>query len=439
MIDKIIKNYQNKSFLIAYSGGLDSTVLLYQLLKIKKNNIQIRAIHINHNIHSLSQQWTEHCQKICVKNQIPLIIEYLQPHKNMNNLEERLRIQRYNIFYKNLLKNEILLTGHHINDQCETFILSLKRGSGPTGLSCMSFQTSLGNNIIIRPFLNITKKELELWAKKHQLKWIEDISNLQIHYDRNFIRHNVMPILEKKWPYFIQNCLRTINICQKETKLLNYFLHKKIYNLIIFNDCLNIKTFKNMQKDMCTALIRYWLSLKKIKLPSYKSIQYIYDQIIFSRQDANPRIVLKKNEIRRYKETLYFLKIQPSVQNTILFWHNHNIKLKLPNNLGYLEKNKYGNKLPAPHKNELINIRFQYEGKIFILGRHKKRQIKKIWQENNIPPWLRNQIPLLFYNNIFIAALGIFIVNCNMTYRDDWMLSWNNHVKLPNNYLFSFF
>ncbi|WP_367889640.1 tRNA lysidine(34) synthetase TilS [Buchnera aphidicola] len=401
--------------------------------------MQIRAIHINHNLNPLSIKWTKHCQKICVTNQIPLIIENIQIKNIISNIEEKLRIQRYNIFYKNLLHNEILLTGHHVNDQCETFILSLKRGSGPTGLSCMSVKTSLGRKTIIRPFLNVTKKELELWAKKNQLTWIEDISNFQINYDRNFIRKKIIPVFEQRWPYFINNCLRTIKICQKETKLLNYFLRKKIYYFIKFNDCLNIQKFKNMKEDMCTALIRYWLSFKKIKIPSYKSIQYIYKQMVFSRQDANPKIILKNYEIRRYQSSLYFVKTQPNIQNKLLFWHNPKKTLKLPNYLGYLKLSLYGgNQLPAPKNNELINIRFQYEGKILILGRDQKRQIKKIWQEKKIPPWLRNQIPLLFYNNLFIAAIGVFVINLDITDRNYWTVSWESHLELSHDNIFNF-
>jgi len=387
-----------------------------------------------------SKEWTEHCKTICIQNQIPLIIENINLNCNINNnIEEQLRIQRYNIIYKNLYDNEILLTGHHINDQCETFILFLKRGSGPTGLSSMSFDTQFGNKNIIRPFLNITKKKLELWAKSKKLKWIEDFSNHQIDYDRNFIRNKMLPILEKRWPFFVKNCFRTTMICQKETKLLNYFLHKKIVNFIKYDESLDISNFQHMKKDMCTALIRYWLTLKKIKIPSYKNIQNIYYQMIFCRNDANPKIIIKNHAIKRYKKVLYFIKIKPNIQNMLLFWHNKNKKLKLPNNLGYLIQNKNGIILPAPHTNELINIRFQHEGRISILGRNHTRKIKKIWQEKNIPPWLRNQIPLLFYNHTFIAALGVFIVKVKNTNRNNWIVSWFNNLEIPQDYKFSFY
>ncbi|WP_348769490.1 tRNA lysidine(34) synthetase TilS [Buchnera aphidicola] len=439
MIQNIIENYKNKLFLVAYSGGMDSTVLLHQLIKIKQKNrqISVRAIHINHNIHTNSTKWKVHCITFCKTYNIPLIVEEIDINIT-NNIEEQLRIRRYNLIYKHLLNDEILLTGHHLNDQCETFFLSLKRGSGPTGLSAMSVETSFGKTKIIRPFLNQTKKELKTWANLNNLTWIEDATNFNIHYDRNFIRHKILPILEKKWPFFLKNCFRTTKICNEETILKNIFLKEKIQKFIRFDEALNIKNFKNFQEEICKALIRYWISLKNIKIPSYKTIQRIYNEIIHNQENINLKIIIQKNEIRCYKKSLYFIKIKKNIQNMILFWHNTNYKLILPNNLGYIIKNnKKGINIPTPQNNELINIRFQYTGKILILGKKKQRNIKKIWQEYNIPPWLRNQTPLLFYNDELVSALGVFVVkkiikNIDESNKNEWNISWIS--SIPFNY-----
>ncbi|CAL4319390.1 tRNA lysidine(34) synthetase TilS [Buchnera aphidicola] len=444
LIKKIILKNKKNFFLIAYSGGIDSTVLLYKMIKIKKNypKIQIRAIHINHNIQSSSNQWEEHCIEVCQHSHVPLILEKINT-KFKKNVEEKLRIERYKIIFNHLMPDEILLTGHHLNDQCETLILSLKRGSGPTGLSGIYSERFFGQKKIVRPFLKIKKKELEQWANHKKIKWIEDFSNLNINYDRNFIRHKIIPILEKRWPFFLKNCSRTAMICSEETKLKNILLKEKIKNFINCDTSLNFSFFKNMKKEICTALIRYWISLKNIKMPSYKLIECIYNEIIFSKTDANPKIIIKKNEIRRYKNSLYFIKTQKNINNRLIFWHNQNKKLFLPNNLGYLIQNNKGFVLPAPKKNELINIRFQFEGKILIIGREKRRKIKKIWQECNIPPWLRTQIPLLFYNNHFISAIGVFVINREMYSRETeiqkkWIISWISDIEINSNNLFLF-
>lgn len=443
LIHNIIKKYT--LFLIAYSGGMDSTVLLHKLLRIKQKNpkIKIRAIHINHNLHINSKKWEIHCFNTCKKYNIPLIIEKIDI-KITKNIEETLRVNRYNLIYKNLYNKEVLLTGHHLNDQCETFFLSLKRGSGPTGLSSMSFETNFGQTKIIRPFLEQTKNELKTWADLHQLTWIEDFTNFSIKYDRNFIRHKIIPILETKWPFFLQNCFRTTQICNEEVRLKNILLKEKIQKFLRFNECLNIENFKDLKEELCKGLIRYWIFLKNVKALSYKIIQRIYNEIIFSRKEANIKIIIKNNEIRRYKKSLYFVKIEKSIKNSIIFWHNTNNKLILPNNLGYIFKNKNeGINILKPKYNQLINIRFQHEGKILILGRQKRRNIKKIWQEYNIPPWLRNQIPLLFYDDQFISALGVFVINQKIKNIEknninQWNISWINDIQLNNYNNFSF-
>ncbi|QCI16945.1 tRNA lysidine(34) synthetase TilS [Buchnera aphidicola (Aphis helianthi)] len=443
MIQDIIKKYKYKLFLIAYSGGMDSTVLLYQLLKIKQINpkISIRAIHINHNIHSNSKKWQDHCYNTCKKYNIPLIIEKISVNV-IQNIEEQLRIKRYNLIYKHLFNNEILLTGHHLNDQCETLFLSLKRGSGPTGLSAMSNETIFGKTKIVRPFLTKTKKELKKWANLNNLIWIEDFTNFNTNYDRNFIRHNVLPILEKKWPFFLKNCFRTTKICKEETKLKNILLQEKIQKFLHFNESLNIKSFEDLKEEVCKALIRYWISLKNIKSPSYKTIQRIYNEIICSQKNINLKIIIQKNEIRCYKKSLYFIETKKNIKNMIVFWHDTNHKLILPNNLGYIIKNNTeGMNIPRPQNSELINIRFQCDGKILILGKHKQKYIKKIWQEYNIPPWLRNQIPLLFYNNQLVSALGVFVVNQNIKKenQNEWNISWINSIQLNyyDNFIFN--
>lgn len=444
LIKKIISQNKKKLFLVSYSGGIDSTVLLHKMIQIKKiyPKIKIRAIHINHNIHFSSNQWEQHCTKICQKYSVPLICKKINI-KFKKNTEEKLRIERYKIIYDNLMDNEILLTGHHLNDQCETLILSLKRGSGPTGLSGIHPERFFGQKKIVRPLLKISKKKIEEWALHKKIKWIEDFSNFNVNYDRNFIRHKVIPMLEKRWPFFLKNCFRTAKICNEETKLKNILLQEKIKNFINYDTSLDISCFINMKKEICKALIRYWISLKNIKMPSYKIIECIYNEIVYSKTDANPKIIIKKNEIRRYKNSLHFVKTQKKINDRLIFWHDKKKKLVLPNNLGYLIEHDQGLILPAPKKNEIINIRFQFEGKILIIGREKRRKIKKIWQECNIPPWLRTQIPLLFYDDYFISAIGVFVVNQKMynkktEIQKKWIISWISDIQINNSNVFIF-
>ncbi|WP_367673685.1 tRNA lysidine(34) synthetase TilS [Buchnera aphidicola] len=225
---------EKKHFLLGYSGGLDSTVLLHLLLKLKKKiNIYFRVIHINHQLNIDANSWSQHCKKECQKYNIPIIIKKVFIDVKKNNIEAESRFIRYQTIYKYLQPKEIILTAHNLNDQCETFLLALKRGSGPKGLSSMAIHKKNANIIHIRPLLNIDRTTIEKWAKKNKLKWIEDNSNSDTYYDRNFLRKKIIPILQERWPFFIENCVRSAKICSEQETALNYFsksiLKKKCY------------------------------------------------------------------------------------------------------------------------------------------------------------------------------------------------------------------
>ncbi|XBC43411.1 MAG: tRNA lysidine(34) synthetase TilS [Buchnera aphidicola (Meitanaphis flavogallis)] len=434
MIIKYIEKKINFPFLLAYSGGLDSTFLLYQLLKIKKIRPQLtfRAIHINHQLHEQSYQWSEHCKKTCEKNNISLIIKKIVINKKKIGIEAAARFQRYKAIQEEISPQEIILTAHNLNDQCETFLLALKRGSGITGLSGISYQrTFFKNNIIIRPLLNITRSEIKSWIIKKKISWIKDISNYDTIYDRNFLRHKILPLLTKRWPSFIKKCAKSAFILAQEKKILYSTLKKQLEKYLISNSILCIASFKNLELEMRNSLLRMWFKINNCTIPSYRIIHNIYYEIILSKPDSKAKIIIKNYEIRRYRQNLYLIKILPCIKHLILIWNKPWNALKLPNNLGYITKNKFGTILPYPKKNELINIRFQVSGHFLIQNCSKKKSISKIWKEHRIAPWNRNNIPLLFYNNNLISALGVFTVsqkernirNCT------WNISWINNIE----------
>lgn len=429
MIEEIKKILNKKKyFLLSYSGGLDSTVLLHLLLQLnKKINIYFRAIHVNHKLHIDSNSWSNHCKKECLKYNIPLIIENIHLNKK-NNIESEARSMRYQAIYKHVLSQEVILTAHNLNDQCETFLLAAKRGSGPKGLSSMGTYKNTDNIIHIRPLLNIDRDEIKSWAIANQLKWIEDHSNLDTYYDRNFLRKKIIPILKKRWPSFIKNCTRSAKLCYEQEKLLNYFSTPILKKNILPNGSLDISNITHLNYKIQNIILRNWIALHNVKMPSYKGLNIIHKEIINSRQDASPKINFKEYEIRRYKQEIHLIKpVMPSIKHIIISWHKPFTSLMLPNKLGYITKNKMGIKLPSPKKIELVNIRFQASGSFYIQGQNHKKKLKKIWQILNIPTWKRENIPLLFYNNHFISALGVFVINNFNTKRNHyWYLSWHN-------------
>lgn len=438
MIKNIVEKYKKNKFLIAFSGGVDSIVLLHKFIFLKKKNrkIKFRAIHINHAVQKESYNWSQFCKNVCKKQKVEITIKKI---KNIcfkkNGLEANLRKQRYKKIKEELKKDEILLTAHNLDDQCETFFLALKRGSGPTGLSSMPYKKKIGKNLHLRPFLEITKKKIIQWAIKNNLSWIEDPSNQDTKNDRNFIRKKIIPLFESRWYFFKNTCYRSIQLCAEEKKLLEITTKKQINKKINKDKSLNIHGFKNLKKSFINLILRYWISLHKKKKPSFKIMKQIYEKVILMPKKTNPVLLFNKYKICRYKYSIYIIeKKKKDNKNIILFWKNTNIPLILPNKLGLLKKNrsfsKAENRIPISDEEELtINIRFLVENqKIFYIKKNKKTTIKKFWNENNIPIWERTKIPFLYYNNKFIIALNYFSsFKKDKIKKNTWSICWEQN------------
>ncbi len=421
-----------KNFLVGFSGGLDSTVLLYKLNTFKKKkNINIRAIHINHNINYVSIKWEKHCKKICKKLKINLIIKKMYLRKEKSNIEHKARKKRYFFFHKNLLKNEILLTGHHKNDQCESILLSIKRGSGLKGLSGIKKYIKINKKIIIRPFLNIEKNKLIKYAKKHKLIWINDLNNYNNNYDRNFFRLLIIPKILKRWPYFLHNIERSANICYKQEILLNKLLKNKFKKILYKKKAINLKYLINYDKEEIFFLLRKWLETNNKKMLSNKLINLLWINILKLKNKNNKQLLnFKKYSIYIHKKIIFIVnKIKKITQKKFL-WDKKKYIFNLPNKLGYLfitkkkEKNNL-NLIRKPYKNEKIYIKFRIKKKIKLLN-NKKLSIKKIWQKYKVLPWERNTTPIIFYNKKAILSPNLFITKEG---QPNNLPSWNINIK----------
>jgi tRNA(Ile)-lysidine synthase len=306
--------------LIAYSGGIDSTVLLHQLALTHPRE-DLRAIHINHNLYPEADEWQKHCEQVCADLNISLITVKLQTKPSTGeSIEAWARDQRLNIFKEHLQENEILMTAQHADDQAETVLLQLIRGSGPKGLSAMGAEKVFGRGRLVRPFLNTSKKEIQAYADQHQLKWITDHSNHDIQYDRNFLREKILPELKNRWPSVHETVSRSAGHCAQQEVLLETLL-KPIYVACAGSQSgtLSIKALLQQEHLVQRALIRYWLDEKAFPMPGHKKFDKIFEDLIPARVDAQPVITWGEVCIRRYRDDLYALRldeINPSKTGT---------------------------------------------------------------------------------------------------------------------------
>ena len=400
----------SQSILVAFSGGLDSTVLLHQLVQWRAlhPDVALRAIHIHHGLSPHADSWVQHCESVCAQWQVSLVVERVHLEDDGLGIEAQARRARYQAFAQTLLPGEVLMTAQHLDDQCETFLLALKRGSGPAGLSAMGESSPFAGTQLIRPLLAQTREALEAWARQHELCWIEDESNQDDTYDRNFLRLRVTPLLQQRWPHFAQAVARSAALCAEQESLLDELLASDLADCITSRGTLLLTPLMMMSGVRRAALLRRWLAGLNAPMPSRDGLERIWQEVALAREDASPCFRLGEYEVRRYQSQLWWVKSVDGQSETIIPWLEWKTPLTLPAGLGSVQLISAG-ELRMPQEDETVSIRFKAPGLLHIVGRNGGRKLKKIWQEQGIPPWRRDTTPLLFYGETLIAAAGVFV------------------------------
>lgn len=424
---------------VGFSGGLDSSVLLHVLASQTQLSTKIKAIHVNHSYSKNSDLWQNQCINFCNNLKIPIISEKINLF-TLANLEERARIARYKIFADYIINKQCcLLLAHNKNDQAETLLLQLMRGTGIDGLCAMKNTMVFGNGFVYRPFLYLEREVLKTYAKQQKMtKWIEDESNFDINFSRNYIRHQAIPLLQKRWPKIIDSLVRTSLHCQQS--LANLEALAKIDCPEISKNFLNCDHFINLSHDRISNVIRVWLKNNFVKAPNTLTFQRIISELLFVSTDARPLITWGKYSIKRYGNKLYLFKnnqkidkntlsfiLQPLTRNekgvqnhgsnydetivkrekTDYSWKEFPLELTLGKELGHLIARRADEGLRIT-SNSKITIRFRQGGEVFIWHKQTKK-LKKLFQEWAIPPWLRDQIPLVYLNNHLACIVGYAI------------------------------
>ncbi|WP_448886514.1 tRNA lysidine(34) synthetase TilS [Citrobacter telavivensis] len=422
--------FTSRQILVAFSGGLDSTVLLHQLVqwRAQQPTLSLRAIHIHHGLSAHADAWVAHCEAVCAQWQVPLVVERVTLADAGLGIEAHARQARYQAFADALLPGEVLATAQHLDDQCETFLLALKRGSGPAGLSAMAEISAFAGTQLIRPLLTQTRAALEQWARQYQLRWIEDESNQDDAYDRNFLRLQVLPLLQQRWPHFADATARSAALCAEQESLLDELLADELSGCTTANGTLVLTPLMAMSRVRRAALLRRWLAAQNAPMPSRDGLDRLWQEVALAREDASPCLRFGDYEVRRYQGQLWWIKSAVGQSETILPWPCWQMPLTLPAGLGYLRLQP-GGELRMPREDECVSIRFKASGMLHIVGRNGGRKLKKIWQELNVPSWRRDTTPLLFYGETLIAAAGVFVTREGLTEGESGVkLVWDKSI-----------
>lgn len=416
------KSSQATPLIVAYSGGLDSHVLLHMLAKSEYKS-QLTAVHINHGLMPDAGKWCAHCQQTCLELDIPIHTEEVTVNKrHTQGLEAAAREARYHALSKYVQAGGVLLTAHHLDDQAETMLLQLLRGAGVPGLAAMPKVSDFANARLIRPLLNVSREEIRMYARNNKLQWIEDPSNQNNRFSRNYLRHNVLPVLRKRWPEMNQQLARSASHLAEASELLKRLATQDL-SACKLADSQSLDLDKLLLLDTLSLknALRYFIACQNLLVPGERQMKHIVNQIKHQSASGQQQISWSGGVVRVYRRVLSVSQIQTPVNfSTRLpwdgFWKNDPgydaEQFMLPGSGYSLSVSKVtgsGLSIKKLQKGP-VTLRFRQGGELCLLpGRGHHHKLKKLFQEAGIPPWERSRLPLIYVGEELAAVADKWI------------------------------
>ncbi|WP_281558573.1 tRNA lysidine(34) synthetase TilS [Thalassomonas sp. RHCl1] len=434
-LETFFRSYPKKTVVIAYSGGVDSQVLLYSLARLrqaKRLDNPLMVCHINHGLSENAALWQQSAERECQKLGLELICRQVTLDvSGSQSLEALAREARYQALQQLAPKGALIITGHHSDDQGETLLLALKRGAGLKGLSAMASVSVLGEHTLVRPLLALRRRNIEDYARQHNLSWIEDESNSDTRFDRNFIRHQIMPLLTERWPSMVATMGRSSEHCREGQELLTELAQQDLAQATLSAKALSVPELEKLSKARFNNLLRYFLEQHGCLMPSAEQLNQVHVQL-GAPADKTPAVKMADVWLRRYRDGLYltgdFQDISSWQQQLVIGGAGRAATIELPDHLGMLCFSSSGDKevvehglspaklerktlyLRPPQASEPVTVKFSHQNPRCLPDyRQHSRPLKKVLQELALPPWLRQRIPFIYYGETLVAAAGYFV------------------------------
>ena len=398
-------------WVVAFSGGMDSRVLLDLMARYQTEfGGQCLAVHVHHGLSPNADLWAERCASWCKLLNIEFVVEYVDLGNTQGeSIEACARSMRYQALARYVRRNDVLLTGQHSDDQIETFLLALRRGSGPKGLSSMAKQMPFGQGMLLRPLLNTSRQEIESYANEQSLTWLEDESNQDHRYDRNYLRHNVIPALTQRWPTIHTSVARSASLCAEQEQLLDELLQAPFEHALNDDGSLKIVELSQHSAALRQRLLRMWLEKQGALMPTQAQLLQLWHQVALAKSDANPQLIVNQGQVRRYADRLYWLDHYQDIS----LWRgvlNLDTPLILPDGLGELELVQSENGSLALPRDACLEVSFEPQGLMAHPNqRGHRRKLKKLFQEYGVPSWLRRRTPIILCRDEVVAVAGLFV------------------------------
>ena len=420
---------QPQTVWVGCSGGLDSVVLLDLVNHwAAHNGCRTGVIHVNHQLSANASDWQRHVEDLArhYGNQcISVSVDVIKGKRQ--SLEAQARAARYQAFASHLEQDAILLLAHHLDDQIETLLLRLFRGSGPQGLGAMQplMHRTIGERClhIVRPLLNVTRIELDVYARENGLAWVEDESNLDLSFDRNKVRHGLLPVIQQQWPERYSGIMsamsRSSELCREQQSALELLLDDKLQHVLVEPIVLDCQALRQAPEKLHPLLVRHWLVKVGAQMPSHAVLQ----QLLLATkadQQAHSQVFWHTHQVRGYRQRLYFFKspyvaltVEQLPQTRIVQGSSATgepvifiLKCDVKN-----EQILHIEKETSTQQFELPNLACRYhlakvDGQHYYAShsQQRARQLKHWFKEWQIPVWHRQSVIGVFANEQLLAV-----------------------------------
>lgn len=407
---------------VAYSGGLDSTVLLHSLVQLRLPQ-QLVALHINHQLSRHALAWVQHCRVQCDALGVPLKVEEVSLQPTGRGVEDAAREARYAVFAHYLEPGDYLLTGHHADDQAETLLFRLLRGTGPRGLAAMARQRPLGAGVLLRPLLSVPQSDLAHYARSQKLSWVDDDSNSHVGFDRNYLRHRVLPALAQRWPGYTARWQQTAELCADNETMLEELAQLDVSAAQPRKEwagwSLTLDVVQALSPPRRANLLRFWLRRMDVPVPGRRALQQIDVQVLQNRD--NPRAQYHWGDwlLRRFQQRLYLLQHTllphaqpeslPAASLELTPGADHQVSLIASDVLRFQWQSSAEPGLLRADLTQL-QVRWRRGGeRCRPHDRAHSQSLKKLLQEAGLPPWWRSHVPLLYSGERLVAVGDLWV------------------------------
>ncbi len=389
----------NSPILVGLSGGLDSSVLLHLLANSPLRANGLRAIHVHHGLHSDADAWAAHCESLCAEFDIPSTTVRVEVRNDGDGPEAAARAARHAAFERELRDGEILALAHHQGDQAETFLLRALRGSGPDGLGATRPWRGFGRGWLWRPLLAQPRDALRVYAVAHGLRWIEDPSNEDARFDRNFLRQRVLPLLHERWPHADSAFARSAALVAEAADALAH-IDDAALDALIDGDSLPASALHTLPAQARARLLRRWIAHLDLPPLPADGVRRIESELLPAAEDRIPHYDWRDARIVRWRGRLHAIRHGDAWPPDWRRDWDGAVPIRLPDASTLALEG-------APRFDAAVQVRARVGGERIVLpGRKHSHQLKHVLQDRGLPPWERARLPLLFAGDGTLLAAG---------------------------------